>query len=62
MDMGLYKNARSHLSLNFTRLAGMRALLLAFFVVLLAACAHAPHRNPMAEWVPSPNQSRAGRC
>jgi N-acetylmuramoyl-L-alanine amidase len=56
MDTGLYKNARSHLSHNFTRLAGMRALLLAFFVVLLAACAHAP-RNPMAQWVPSQNHS-----
>src|SRR5687767_611204 len=54
MDMDLYKNARSHLSHNLTRLAGMRALLLAFFVVLLAACAHAP-RNPMAQWVPSAN-------
>ena len=24
-------------------------------VLLLAACAHAPPRNPMAQWVPSPN-------
>lgn len=56
MDMSLDRNARSHLSHNFTRLAGMRALLLAFSVVLLAACAHAP-RNPMAQWVPSPNHS-----
>src|SRR5688500_7205847 len=25
--------------------------------MLLAACTHAPPRNPMAQWVPSPNQS-----
>jgi len=25
-------------------------------VALLGACAHAPQRNPLAEWVPSPNQ------
>jgi len=24
-------------------------------VLLLAACAHAPQRNPLAQWVPSPN-------
>jgi len=24
--------------------------------LLLAACAHAPPRNPLATWVPSPNQ------
>lgn len=32
---------------------GLLALLLAG---LLGACAHAPSRNPLAEWVPSPNQ------
>lgn len=25
-------------------------------VLLLGACAHAPQRNPLAQWVPSPNQ------
>lgn len=32
----------------------MRRLCLVLATVLLAACAHAP-RNPMAQWVPSPN-------
>ncbi|HET6435004.1 MAG TPA: N-acetylmuramoyl-L-alanine amidase [Xanthomonadaceae bacterium] len=32
----------------------MRRLALVLATVLLAACAHAP-RNPMAQWVPSPN-------
>ena len=27
----------------------------ALLLVLLAACAHEPERNPIAEWVPSPN-------
>jgi len=27
----------------------------AMAVLLLAACTHAPQRNPLAEWVPSPN-------
>lgn len=33
----------------------MRILLIALSLLLLAACAHAPQRNPLAEWVPSPN-------
>ena len=33
----------------------MRTLLAALLLVLLAACANAPPRNPLAEWVPSPN-------
>lgn len=33
----------------------MRALLIALSFFLLAACANAPQRNPLAEWVPSPN-------
>jgi N-acetylmuramoyl-L-alanine amidase len=34
----------------------MRAALLLLAAVLLSACAHSPKRNPLAEWVPSPNQ------
>lgn len=33
-----------------------RLPMLLLSAVLLAACAHAPQRNPLAEWVPSPNQ------
>lgn len=33
----------------------MRILLVALSLLLLAACANAPQRNPLAEWVPSPN-------
>ena len=33
----------------------MRTLLIALLLSLLAACANAPQRNPLAEWVPSPN-------
>jgi N-acetylmuramoyl-L-alanine amidase len=33
----------------------MRVLLLVLSFLLLAACANAPQRNPLAEWVPSPN-------
>ena len=33
----------------------MRILLAASLTLLLAACAAAPQRNPLAEWVPSPN-------
>lgn len=33
----------------------LRPLLAASLLVLLAACAHAPPRNPLAQWVPSPN-------
>ena len=33
----------------------MRILLLLAVALLLAACTHAPPRNPMATWVPSPN-------
>lgn len=33
----------------------MRAFLIALSFLLLAACANAPQRNPLAEWVPSPN-------
>ena len=32
-------------------------LLLSVFVLLLASCAHAPSRNPLARWVPSPNHN-----
>ncbi|KQY52210.1 N-acetylmuramoyl-L-alanine amidase [Lysobacter sp. Root494] len=32
-------------------------LALMCMALLLAACTHAPPRNPMAQWVPSPNQS-----
>ncbi|MFC4528244.1 N-acetylmuramoyl-L-alanine amidase [Dyella halodurans] len=32
-----------------------RTLLLLMLLALLAACATAPARNPMAQWVPSPN-------
>ena len=33
----------------------MRILFAASLTLLLAACAAAPQRNPLAEWVPSPN-------
>lgn len=33
----------------------MRHLLIASLLALLAACTHAPPRNPLATWVPSPN-------
>lgn len=33
----------------------MRTPIVALLLVLLAACAAAPQRNPLAEWVPSPN-------
>jgi N-acetyl-anhydromuramyl-L-alanine amidase AmpD len=33
----------------------MRTLLLTLMCLALAACSHAPSRNPLAEWVPSPN-------
>ncbi|MCL7715495.1 N-acetylmuramoyl-L-alanine amidase [Stenotrophomonas mori] len=33
-----------------------RLLLPATLLALLAACGHAPPRNPLATWVPSPNQ------
>ena len=33
----------------------MRILILLAVALLLAACTHAPPRNPMASWVPSPN-------
>lgn len=32
-----------------------RPIILAALAVALAACSHAPPRNPMAQWVPSPN-------
>ena len=36
--------------------AGMRLqLMLLLLATLLTACTHAPPRNPMAQWVPSPN-------
>jgi N-acetyl-anhydromuramyl-L-alanine amidase AmpD len=38
-----------------TRLHFRSPLALAALVLLLSACAHAPQRNPLAEWVPSPN-------
>jgi N-acetylmuramoyl-L-alanine amidase len=34
-----------------------RLLLLSMLVLLLASCAHAPPRNPLARWVPSPNHN-----
>ncbi|WP_052107993.1 N-acetylmuramoyl-L-alanine amidase [Aerolutibacter daejeonensis] len=34
----------------------LRPLSVLLPILLLAACAHAPPRNPLAEWVPSPNQ------
>lgn len=33
----------------------MRTFVAVLSLSLLAACAHAPQRNPLAEWVPSPN-------
>ena len=33
----------------------MRTSIALLLLVLLAACASAPQRNPLAEWVPSPN-------
>lgn len=33
----------------------MRTVFTALLLALLAACTHAPQRNPLAEWVPSPN-------
>ena len=33
----------------------MRIIIAALMLVLLVACATAPQRNPLAEWVPSPN-------
>ncbi|MFC3716289.1 N-acetylmuramoyl-L-alanine amidase [Luteimonas soli] len=32
-----------------------RLTLLALLAIALSACSHAPPRNPMAQWVPSPN-------
>jgi N-acetylmuramoyl-L-alanine amidase len=34
-----------------------RLLLSSMLVLLLASCAHAPSRNPLARWVPSPNHN-----
>lgn len=39
-----------HLSSSAWRRGAVCALVLS-----LAACAHAPQRNPLAQWVPSPN-------
>ncbi len=36
----------------------LRLLLAAALLGLLAACSHAPQRNPIAEWVPSDNQDQ----
>ena len=33
----------------------IRAPLLLVFAIALSACAHGPPRNPLADWVPSPN-------
>ena len=33
----------------------MRTTIVVLMLALLAACAHAPQRNPLAEWVSSPN-------
>ena len=38
-----------------TRSRSRSPLAFAALVLLLSACAHAPQRNPIAEWVPSPN-------
>ena len=38
-----------------TRSRSCLPLAFAALVLLLSACAHAPQRNPLAEWVPSPN-------
>lgn len=38
------------------RLRWLRPLWVLLPILLLAACAHTPPRNPLAEWVPSPNQ------
>ena len=38
-----------------TRSRSRTPLAFATLVLLLSACAHAPPRNPLAEWVPSPN-------
>src|SRR3546814_11120717 len=32
-----------------------RLTVLALLAIALSACSHAPPRNPMAQWVPSPN-------
>ena len=37
------------------RLRFRRLLAFAAFALLLSGCVHAPQRNPIAEWVPSPN-------
>ena len=34
-----------------------RLLLLSVLALLLTSCAHAPPRNPLAQWVPSPNHN-----
>ena len=33
----------------------MRTVIVVLLLALLTACANAPPRNPLAEWVPSPN-------
>ena len=38
-----------------TRSRSCLPLAFAALALLLSACAHAPQRNPLAEWVPSPN-------
>lgn len=38
------------------RLAFLRLAALLVLLAMLGACAHAPPRNPLATWVPSPNQ------
>src|SRR5688500_20064051 len=35
--------------------AGMRFILALSLLAALSACSHAPPRNPLAQWVPSPN-------
>jgi N-acetylmuramoyl-L-alanine amidase len=47
------RGVRDHVSLPHNR--AMRLLITASMCLLLAACAQAPVRNPIATWVPSPN-------
>ena len=47
------KSAMHHTHVFSSRLLRTACLLL--LIALLAACAHAPPRNPLATWVPSPN-------
>jgi N-acetyl-anhydromuramyl-L-alanine amidase AmpD len=46
-----------HMPTTRRSIAWARLLLLPMLALLLAACAHAPPRNPLAHWVPSPNHN-----